>query len=131
MGTGFKFVCFKSAAAYMRNHEIYTEEDVNRLYLYPDGIDRRLKTSNKKKTVEVTNFEAGQEDNEYEEKLVNEKMLEEAKFEENKSDEKMLEEAETKVLKLEQTTETTAQSLSDSWLRSIEEDEVTFMSELA
>merc|ERR1712204_134060 len=42
--TGFKFVCFKSAAAYMRNHEIYTEEDVNKLYLFPDGIDRRLKT---------------------------------------------------------------------------------------
>merc|ERR1712129_363960 len=108
MGTGFKFVCFKSAAAYMRNHEIYTEEDVNRLYLYPDGIDRRLKTSNKKKTVEVTNFEAGQEDNEYEEKVANEKKLEEA---------------ETKVLELEQTTEPTAQTLSDSWLRSIEEDE--------
>merc|ERR1712129_86682 len=111
MGTGFKFVCFKSAAAYMRHHEIYTEEDVNKLYLFPDGIDRRLKTSNKKKTVEVTNFEAGQEDNEYEEKEDNEKMLEEATY--------------------EQTTEPTDTTLSDSWLRSIEEDEVAFMSELA
>jgi len=101
----------------MRNSEMYTEEDIDRLYFYPDGNDHRLKTTKKK------SFEAGHKDIHFE-----------ADHKEH-----MMKETESKAPEPEKPksyhlsadpSEFAATTLSDSWLRSIEEAEAAYISEV-
>merc|ERR1712129_677192 len=41
--TGKGLTTFKAAASYMRSSEMYTEEDISKLYFYPDGENRITK----------------------------------------------------------------------------------------
>ena len=40
---GFKFSSYKTAAAFMKENEKYTDEDVKKLFLYPNGKSKKEK----------------------------------------------------------------------------------------
>ena len=47
---GKRFISYKQAVAFMRSSEKYTEKDVKKFYLFPDGKTRSIRMTESKLT---------------------------------------------------------------------------------
>jgi len=115
--TGKGLTTYKAAATYLRSSKNYTEEDISKLYLYPDGENRKTKKVKKQAQVK--------------EGKVKDTLTTETKTEHLQDTNMSIAEKHYSVdiVMEKESHDKLEAALSDSWLESIEEEELALMAE--